>query len=88
MKSVTSTDLKQSLGDVLATAAREPVTITRHGAPRYVLMSLEEFERRFGSSRQACSVHDMPEELRQSLIEALDRQIAAPADVPAVETDT
>lgn len=87
MKSFSSTDLKQSLGDVLAAAAREPVTITRHGAPRYVLMSMEEYERRFGCSRQAHSVYDTPEPLRKMLIEALERQLAEPVDVPLVETD-
>ncbi|MGQ0565781.1 MAG: type II toxin-antitoxin system Phd/YefM family antitoxin [Gemmobacter sp.] len=77
MKSVSSTDLKQSLGDVLATAAREPVTITRHGAPRYVLMSMEAYERREPKdSRRVYRVEDTPDDLADLLIAALDRQIA------------
>lgn len=76
MKSVTSTDLKQSLGDVLATAAREPVTITRHGAPRYVLMSMENYERRERKdSRKAYRVEDTPDDLADLLISALERQL-------------
>ena len=77
MKTVSSTDLKQSLGDVLAAAAREPVTITRHGAPRYVLLSLEAYEKRESKdSRKAYRVEDTPDDLADMLIAALDRQIA------------
>ena len=77
MKTFSSTDLKQSLGDVLAAAAREPVTITRHGAPRYVLLSLEAYEKRESiDSRKAYRVEDTPDDLADMLIAALDRQIA------------
>ena len=76
MKSVSSTALKQSLGDVLAAAAREPVTITRHGTPRYVLMSLESYERRERTdSRKVYRVEDTPDDLADLLIAALDHQI-------------
>jgi prevent-host-death family protein len=77
MKTVSSTDLKQSLGDVLAVAAREPVTITRHGSPRYVLLSVEAYEqRKMQDSRKAYRVEETPDELAEMLISALDRQIA------------
>jgi prevent-host-death family protein len=77
MKTVSSTDLKQSLGDVLAAAAREPVTITRHGSPRFVLLSLEAYEKRnMQDSRKAYRVEDTPDELADMLISVLDRQIS------------
>ncbi len=44
MKTIPTTELKQNLGDVLAAAAVEPVTLTRHGKPRFVLMSIEAYE--------------------------------------------
>jgi prevent-host-death family protein len=78
MKSVSSTDLKQSLGDVLATAAREPVTITRHGAPRFVLMSMEAYERRQPKdSRKAYTLETAPDEHIAMLTEAVSRQLKA-----------
>lgn len=77
MKTVSSTDLKQSLGDVLAAAAQGPVTITRHGAPRFVLLSIEAYERRkLKDSRKAYRIEDTPDDLAETLIAALDRQIA------------
>ena len=76
MRTLTTSDLKQSLGDALAAAAVEPVTITRHGKPRFVLMSVEEFERRPLPFPRAYSVHDTPDDLRDALLDALDRQIA------------
>lgn len=78
MKSVSSTDLKQSLGDVLAAAAREPVTITRHGAPRYVLMSVEAFERRVPQDgRKACTLDTAPDGHIDMLTNAVARQLDA-----------
>ncbi|MER8488627.1 type II toxin-antitoxin system Phd/YefM family antitoxin [Mesorhizobium australicum] len=55
MKHYPSTDLKQNLGDVLAAASQQPVSITRHNRPRYVLMSIEAYEARFGND--SCRVY-------------------------------
>ncbi|MBB4277886.1 hypothetical protein GGE12_005695 [Rhizobium mongolense] len=41
MKQFTTGDLNKQVGDVTDAAAREPVVITRHRKPRYVLMSYE-----------------------------------------------
>ena len=43
MKTFTSSDLKQNVGDVLMAAAREPVSITKHDKARYVLMDVSLF---------------------------------------------
>lgn len=80
MRTLTTSDLKQSLGDALAAAAVEPVAITRHGKPRFVLMSVEEFERRPLPYPRAYSVHDTPDDLRDALLGSLDRQIADLSD--------
>lgn len=63
MRSYSSTELKQNLGDVLSAASREPVSITRHDKPRFVLMSQEAYEARFaGDPRRAYTVEEMPDE--------------------------
>ncbi|MCF6273246.1 MAG: type II toxin-antitoxin system prevent-host-death family antitoxin [Rhodobacteraceae bacterium] len=63
MRSFSSTDMKQILGDVLDAARREPITITKHKKPRYVLMSIRDYEQRFKrGERQALSVEEIPAE--------------------------
>jgi prevent-host-death family protein len=76
MKTVTSTDLKQSLGDVLAAAASEPVTITRHGTPRFVLMTLDELERQRAPYPRAYSVDNAPDDLTEMILSALDDRLS------------
>lgn len=63
MKTFPTTDLKQNTGDVLDAANREPVAITRHNKPRYVLMSLDAYNARFPkSARQAIALEEMPDD--------------------------
>ncbi len=63
MKNYASSELKQNLGDVLAAAAQEPVSITRHKKPRYVLMSIEAYETRFSAdTRRAYAIEEAPDE--------------------------
>ncbi len=63
MRSFSSTDLKQTLGDVLDAASHEPVAITRHKKPRFVLMSIREYAQRFQTDeREAYVVEEMPAE--------------------------
>jgi prevent-host-death family protein len=70
MKHYPSTDLKQNLGDVLAAASQQPVSITRHNKPRYVLMSIEAYEARFvNDSRRAYAAKDAPSEHLEMLEE-------------------
>jgi prevent-host-death family protein len=78
MKTYASTDLKQSLGDVLAAANHEPVSITRHNKPRYVLMSVEAYEARFArDSRRAFSIDEAPLE-HFEMIEAALAELEGP----------
>ncbi|MDF0600732.1 type II toxin-antitoxin system prevent-host-death family antitoxin [Psychromarinibacter sp. C21-152] len=77
MREYTSTDLANNTGDVLSAAAREAVEITRHGKPRFVLMSYESYERmRAGADpRRAVRVAEMDEAERAGLIAALDAEL-------------
>jgi len=58
MKTVTALEAKTRLGEVLETAQRQPVSITRNGRPSVVMISAESYQRRQRMAR---------ERLRQSL---------------------
>ena len=63
MKSFAATDLKQNTGDVLDAANREPVAITRHSKPRYVLMSIDVYNARFPTDpRRAIALEEMSDD--------------------------
>jgi prevent-host-death family protein len=63
-------DLSRHIGDVTHAASEAPVMITHHSKPRYVLMSLEDFERI--NPQKSYSVEDMPGDLAQAMIDAID----------------
>ena len=46
MKSVTALEAKNRFGEVLETAQRQPVSITRNGRPSVVMISAESYARR------------------------------------------
>lgn len=74
MRSYRSTDLKQNLGDVLDIASREPIAITRHSKPRFVLMSVEAYEARFAAdTRRSYGLDEMPDEHLEMLEAALTK---------------
>lgn len=75
MRTYPSTELKQNLGDVLTAASREPVAITRHRKPRFVLMSVEAYAARFSlDSRQAYAIEEMPPEHLEMLESELEKR--------------
>ncbi len=43
MRQFTTGDLNKQIGDVTDVASREPVILTRHSKPRFVLMSYEHY---------------------------------------------
>jgi prevent-host-death family protein len=45
MQAFSTTALSRKIGDVVAAALRTPVTLTQHGKPRLVIMSIEEYDR-------------------------------------------
>jgi len=75
MRQFTTGDLNKRVGDVTDAAAREPVVLTRHKKPRFVLMSYEHYERmRAGAdSRRAYRVSEMPDEHAILFDEAVER---------------
>lgn len=76
MKQFSSTDLANRTGDVLAAAAEAPVTIARHGKPRFVVLSSEQYERlRRGDTRRAFHVSDLTDAEAEKLIADLQDSI-------------
>jgi prevent-host-death family protein len=60
---VTTTDLTRKPAEVFAMAHRQPVTLTQHNAPRFVLMSIEDYEAfRALDKRKAYSINQMTPE--------------------------
>ncbi len=73
MKHFAASDLKQSLGEVLDAAAREPVIITKHSRPRFVVMSIEDYEARFPSDpRTSHATAAMPNDHLAMIAQAFD----------------
>lgn len=79
MKTYSTSDLVRAIGDVTHAAVAEPVVITHHAKPRYVLMSIEEYERLAKASpdpRRAYRAGETPRELADALLVEVDRKIA------------
>ncbi len=55
MLTITSVEAQNNFGQLLDTAQREPITITRRGRPVAMLMAVEAFEERLGSREGARS---------------------------------
>lgn len=75
MREFSTGDLNKQVGDVTDAATREPILLTRHKKPRFVLMSFEHYERmRSGANtRQSWRTEDMPSEHKAIFDEALQR---------------
>lgn len=75
MRQFTTGDLNKQVGDVTDAAAREPVVLTKHRKPRFVLMSYEHYERMrtAGDPRRAYHVSEMPDEHRELFLSEIDR---------------
>ena len=72
MRSFTTADLNKQVGTVTDAARREPVVITHHRKPRYVLMSVETYEQLTGTPpadpRTSFTLDAMPDNLRDGAV--------------------
>ena len=77
MRTFSTVELTQQIGAVTHAASREPVTITHHRKPRFVLMSMEDFEkmREGGRPRRAFGAGETPPELAELIAPELKRRI-------------
>ncbi len=77
MRTFSTVELTQQVGAVTHAASREPVTITHHRKPRFVLMSVEDFEklREGARPRRVFGAGEAPPELEEMLASELERRV-------------
>lgn len=67
-------DLTRHTSELFDAAIRSPVAITKHRKPKFVLMSMEQYRRmERGSSQQVHLIDELPDDLRNLMIEGLER---------------
>lgn len=76
MRQFTTGDLNKHVGDVTDAASREPVVLTKHRKPRFVLMSYDHYERLRSDGDNNRTVHrasEMPAKHVELLEAEVDR---------------
>jgi prevent-host-death family protein len=65
MRSFTTSDLNKQVGEITEAARQSPVVITHHRKPRFVLMSMEEYNRLKGTDdpRRAYGPGETPDDI-------------------------
>lgn len=71
MKLFSTAELARKTGDVTHAASQAPVAITQHKKPRFVLMSVEMFERL--NPQRSYGVNEIPGEILEWLVPGLER---------------
>ncbi|RFC61828.1 type II toxin-antitoxin system Phd/YefM family antitoxin [Fulvimarina endophytica] len=74
MRSFSTADLNKQVGEITNAAGKEPVFITRHRKPRYVLMSIDHYHELTGQPdpRRAFTLETMPADIEAGLLAAAD----------------
>ncbi len=77
MRQFSSTELANNTGDVLAAAAQEPVQIARHGKPRFVMLTTEQYAKLQSGhdTRRSVHVEDLDDAEAADLIARLQESI-------------
>lgn len=78
MSSVTAKDFQRHPGRYQRLAQAAPVTITNHGEPSLVLMSVSEYERLKRRDRQVLAVDELSAEQADDLLAALKESAPTP----------
>ena len=77
MREFTTVDLNKHVGNITDAAMREPVLITHHRRPRFVLMNIDEFNKlskdRPDDVRTAFTLETMPDELENGILALADQ---------------
>lgn len=73
MKSFAFSDLNRQSGEVLDAALAGPVTLTKRGKPKLVVMPVEEYERL--TYPRAYTIYDAPDHVREELLAGLEELI-------------
>ena len=76
MRQFSAHELNRRFADITHAASQEPVTITQHRKPRFVLMTVEKYEALTSHGHDSRRVHtaaETPDEVAGWLVPALDR---------------
>jgi len=74
-------DLTRHTSDLFDAAMRSPIAITKHRKPKFVLMSMDQYQQLArGATQQAHMIDGMPEDLKTLMIEGPDRDLSQADD--------
>ncbi|MBM2323172.1 type II toxin-antitoxin system Phd/YefM family antitoxin [Marivita cryptomonadis] len=74
-------DLTRHTSDLFDAAIRSPIAITKHRKPKFVLMSMDQYQQLTReATQQAHMVDEMPEDLKSLMIEGLERDLTQADD--------
>jgi len=69
-------DLTRHTSDLFDAAIRSPVAITKHRKPKFVLMSMDQYQQLMrGATQQVHMLDEMPDDLKALMIEGLERDL-------------
>lgn len=69
-------DLTRHTSELFDAAIRSPVAITKHRKPKFVLMSMDQYQHLArGATQQVHLLEDMPDDLKALMVEGLERDI-------------
>ena len=69
-------DLTRHTSELFDAAIRSPVAITKHRKPKFVLMSMDQYQQLAkGATQQAHMLDEMPDDLKALMIEGLERDM-------------
>ena len=78
MKQFTFSDMNRASGEILEAALVEPVTLTKHGKDKLVILTAEQYRKLIGRSHTiAYGLMDAPEDIHQELMTGLEDIIEA-----------
>jgi prevent-host-death family protein len=82
MKQFSLTDLSNKSGEIVEAAYRGPVSITKRGKRKFVILTAEDYDRlaAIADPRRVYTVDTMPDGLRDMLIAGLDEIIRTSRD--------
>lgn len=71
-------DLTRHTSELFDAAIRSPIAITKHRKPKFVLMSMDQYQQLArGATQQVHLLDEMPEDLRALMIQGLERDLEA-----------
>ena len=69
-------DLTRHTSELFDAAIRSPVAITKHRKPKFVLMSMDQYQQLAkGATQQVHLLDEMPDDLKALMIEGLERDM-------------